>query len=73
MAKIYGQKSKYLVSKDNKGWVIGVIIIPLIAFIIWFYFSKLILNIATWNIDKYIVIIFMLLIFLCFKKTKSSH
>jgi len=34
MAKIYGQKSKYLLSGDNKWRMIGGFIIPVLVFVI---------------------------------------
>lgn len=68
MAKIYGQKSKYLLSGDNKWRIIGGFIIPVLVFVIWFCISKLSLNIALSKTNTYIAIIAIALSFLIFKK-----
>jgi len=68
MAKIYGCKSKYLVSNDNKLWIIGTLIVPIISIIIWYYTSKFILNISVSKINIYVIFAFFILIFFGFKK-----
>lgn len=71
MAKIYGQKSKYLLSGDNKWRIIGGFIIPVLVFVIWFCTSKLSLNIALSKTNAYITIIVIVLSFSVFKKFYS--